>query len=324
MMDVQPQIYIMFNANGKRQSYAQIAKIDDQRLSFYDIWPLDPNPENIEFTAPPAAIGSTYKARITKIDLKTQLAFLTLGKLDAVLQLKPKQTFTEGQYILAEIISEAHDDKSLRLRYRGEVKADGNNKPSLFIPAESLAQYCLKLARAKNSQVTCDDFAFCAALKKQAIADNVEINLNQAEFGKKHDADLFEKHGLTAQIDELHQTQLKLKNGGNIIIEHTKAMTVVDVNSGTYHGNDMVKDINHQAAQKLFEQLALRHIGGLVIVDFLKPKTKPDRLAFAAHLRDLSKNYKIEMGSYTALGLAEFKIKRSTKRLSDKLLEFKS
>ncbi|PCI83966.1 MAG: hypothetical protein COB24_14765 [Hyphomicrobiales bacterium] len=320
-MAVQPQIYIMLNVGGKRHGFAQIAKLDADCLSFYDIWPLNPNPENIQFGAAKTAIGSLYKARITKIDRKTQLAFLTLGKLDAVLQLKPKQTFTEGQYILAEIISEAHDDKSPRMRYMGEVKADGNNKPGLFKPAENLAQYCLKLAKHEPCQITCDDFAFCAALTQQAAIDDVKIDLKQAQFGKKHDQNLFEKHGLMEQIGELEQSQLRLENGGNIIIEHTAAMTVVDVNSGNYHGNDMIKDINSQAAQKLFAQLALRHIGGLVVVDFLKPKTKPERLAFAAYLRDLCKNYKIEMGSYTALGLAEFKIKRSGKRLSDRLLD---
>ncbi|MBL1422062.1 MAG: ribonuclease E/G [Alphaproteobacteria bacterium] len=320
-MAVQPQIYIMLNVGGKRHSFAQIAKYDGDGLSFYDIWPLDLNPENIQFSAAKTAIGSLYKARITKIDSKTQLAFLSLGKLDAVLQLKPKQTFTEGQYILAEIISEAHDDKNPRMRYMGEVKADGKNKPSLFKPAENLAQYCLKLAKQQACQITCDDFAFCATLTQQAAIDDVKIDLNQAQFGKKHDENLFEKHGLMEQIDELDQSQLQLENGGNIIIEHTAAMTVVDVNSGNYNGNDMIKNINSQAAQKLFAQLALRHIGGLVIVDFLKPKTKPERLAFAAYLRDLCKSYKIEMGSYTALGLAEFKIKRSGKCLSEKLLD---
>ena len=317
----QPQIYIMLNAGNQRQSYAQIAKLDDDGLSFYDIWPLDPNPENIEFAAPKTAIGSLYKARITKIDAKTQLAFLALGNLDAVMSHKSKQTFTEGQYIWAEIISEAYDDKSLRLRFVDQVRVDGKNKPGLHQQAQNLAQYCIKLATQDNSQIICDDFAFCAALKKQAASDGIAIHLNDAKFGKKHDESLFETYGFAEQVDELQQSQLKLKNGGNIIIEHTNAMTVVDVNSGGYQGDDMVKDINHQAAKKLFRQLALRHIGGLVIVDFLKYKTKSERLGFAAHLRDLSKHYKIEMGSYTAFGLAEFKIKRTGRRLNDRLLD---
>ena len=323
MMVIKPQIYIMLKIGGTRHAYAQIAKTTDDQLGFYDIWPLSPDPENIEFAAPKTAIGNIYKARINKIDAKTQLAFLTLGTVDAVMPFKSKQVFTEGQYILAEIISEAYADKSLRLRFAGEVKADGNHKPSLQQAAENLAQYCLKLAQHDAAQITCDDFAFCAALKKQAVINGVDITLNEVEFGKKHDQNLFEKYGLTEQIDDLTQSQIKLKNGGNIIIEHTSAMTVVDVNSGSYQGSNMVADINQQAAKKLFEQLSLRHIGGLVIVDFLKPKSKAERLSFAADLRDLAKSYKIEMGSYTALGLAEFKIKRSGQQLSDKLLEFK-
>lgn len=319
----QPQIYIMLNENGQRNRYAQIAKFKTDKLEFYDIWPLNADPENIDFAAANHAIGTIYSARITQIDDKTQLAFLDLGKINAVMRLNPKQKFNEGQYILAEIISEAYDDKNLRTRYAGDAKADGKNKTGLYRQAESLAQYCLGLMIKDNARIICDDFAFYAALKKQADNDAIKVGLADVEMGKKHSQSLLEKHGLLGQIEELQQSQIGLENGGNIIIEHTIAMTVVDVNSGAYTGNDMVNAVNRQAAQKLFAQLSLRHIGGLIVVDFLKYKKKDERQNFAAYLRQLSGECQIEMGSYTALGLAEFKIKRMGKRLSDKLLDFK-
>lgn len=315
MMATQPQLFISLHDANQRSRYAQIAKTVDGKLTFYDIWPLSPNIENIEFAAPANAIGSVYMARITKLDKNTNLAFITLGKLDAVLQLKPKQTFTEGQYILAEIISHAFDDKSLRVRYVGDVKTSDKSHPHLYRQAETLAQYCQNLANSDKSQIITDDYALAAAF--------ANTNQIQIEKSKKNAPSLLENYGLGEQIDELSETEIQLENGGNIIIQNTKAMTVIDVNSAGYTGNNMVDDINQQAAKKIFEQLSLRQIGGLIIVDFLKMLKKNQRQKFNDYLRQLTLGTNIEMGSYTAFGLAEFKIKRQGMCLADKLQDLK-
>ncbi|MGL1920837.1 MAG: ribonuclease E/G [Hyphomicrobiales bacterium] len=311
----QPQLFISLNINGKRNTYAQIAKTINGKLVFYDIWGLNPNIENVNFSAPDTAIGSVYIARITKLDANTKMAFVTLGKLDAVLPLKAKQNFIEGQYILAEIISHAFDDKSPRVRYVGDVKSTGKNRPQLFRQADNLGQYCLSLCNTNDQQIITDDYAFSATL-------NQDLNV-KVENGKKSSPSLLEKYDLAEQIDELSNTEICLENGGNIIIQHTAAMTVVDVNSSSYNGKNMVADINNQAALKIIEQLALRQISGLVIVDFLKILKKYERQKFGEYLRELTLGTNIEMGSYTAFGLAEFKIKRQGKRLADKLLDMK-
>lgn len=260
-------------------------------------------------------------ARLTKIDSKTRLAFLTLGKTDAVMRLRTQDKYTEGQYILAEIISEAYDDKSLRVRFVGDVKHGEKHQPKLYKAAQNFTQYCLKLASNNECKIVTDDFAFYASLKKQIAQDALQIELAEVVSHKKDGLALLERANLADQVDELKMPHIKLKNGGSIIIEHTKAITVVDVNSGAYTGNNMNDDINQMAAQKLFEQLALRHIGGLVIVDFLKYKRKTERDAFNKFLRNLARDYAIEMGSYTGFGLAELIIKRDGMRLDEKLLE---
>lgn len=327
-MASQYKLYVMNHElnspNGaKRAPYAQIAKSLDGKLVEFNIWPLDSDIENVEFAAHPTAIGSIYSARITKIDAKTNLAFLTLGNFDAVMRLKPKtkSNFNEGQYILAEIISEAFDDKSLRVRYVGDVKTAEKNRPHLYRPAKNLAQYCLDLMQNDPSQLITDDYAFLAAVKNQQQSIGTKTKLADVETSKKDNLSIFERHGLSEQIDILHQKQINLKNGGNVIIEHVAAMTIIDVNSHSYVGTDMVAEVNQQAAQIIFEQLSLRNIGGLVMVDFLKYKQKLEREAFAKYLRDSCLQYAIEMGSFTAFGVAEFKIKRTGKRLDQKILD---
>lgn len=310
----------MLNDGGQRRRYAQIAHSKADKLVFFDVWALSADIENVEFAAPIHAIGNVFTARITKIDSKTRLAFLTLGNTDAVMRLKTKDQYTEGQYILAEIISEAYDDKNLRVRFVGDVKLGDKHQPKLYKAAQNLTQYCLKLAQDNECQIVTDDFAFYASLKKQIGQDSLKVELAEVISHKKDGLALLERANLADQIDELQMRQIKLKNSGSIIIEHTKAMTVVDVNSGAYTGNNMNDDINQMAAQKLFEQLELRHIGGLVIVDFLKYKRKSERDAFSKFLRDLARDYAIEMGSYTGFGLAELIIKRDGMRLDEKLL----
>ncbi len=311
------QLLVMLKQNSKRANFAQIVKLNDDVLSFYDIWKLDSNPEDISFSASKFAIGSLYVARILRIDKKTNLAFITLGTVDAVMRLKAGNKFTEGQYILTEIITDGFADKNLRVQYVGDVPKSLPSRPALYRAADNLAQYCIKLAQDGNRQIICDDFAFIGLLKRHA--DNLDIIVPT-----KIKNSLFEDYDLAEQIDMLSCEKVGLNNGGNIIIEQCHAMTVVDVNSGTYTGDNsakMVDEINQQAANMLCEQLLLRNISGLVIVDFLKYKRKADKQKFMIYLQKLIKNYKFELGTYSVFGLAEFKITRKSKSLEQKLLD---
>ena len=64
-----------------------------------------------------------------------------------------------------------------------------------------------------------------------------------------------------------------MKSGGHLVIEHTEAMVVIDVNSGRYigkkdHESNSLK-VNLEAAREVAHQLRLRDIGGLVVIDFI-------------------------------------------------------
>lgn len=328
-MAIQNQTYIMLQAQGRRAKYAEIAKFEDDVLVFYDIWPLNDDIEDLDFKAPVSAIGNIYKARILQIDPKTKLCFLSLGEFDAVMRLKPKQKFTEGQYILVKIISEAYADKKTRVRFEGEAKQIGENaniknSGGLFQAAPNLAQFCIQLTQLDGSKITCDDFGFASALKKQALIENAEIDLEPVEFTKNSTQSLFELYGFSDEIETLHAAKIGLANGADIVIEHNTAMTVIDINSGQYKGDNyekMVDDINQAAADKIFKQLVLRQIGGLVVIDFLKFDRKTQKVKFNNYLTNLASKYKLELGSYTSFGLLELKIKRLSKSLSEKLAD---
>jgi len=96
------------------------------------------------------------------------------------------------------------------------------------------------------------------------------VNLVEFYRGK---GPIFSNHDIEGQIDKSLQRKVWIKSGGYIVLEHTEAMMVVDVNSGRFigkgdHEQNSLK-INLEAAREVARQLRLRDIGGLIIIDFI-------------------------------------------------------
>ncbi len=84
---------------------------------------------------------------------------------------------------------------------------------------------------------------------------------------------LFEGYGIAKDIESIFSRKVWLKSGGYIIIEHTEAMVVIDVNSGRYAAKKEQEEnslkTNLEAAREIVRQLRLRDIGGIIVVDFI-------------------------------------------------------
>ena len=85
--------------------------------------------------------------------------------------------------------------------------------------------------------------------------------------------DVFSGFGLGETLASLADRRVELPGGGYLVIDHTEAMTVIDVNSGSYSGKnnleETIMEINRQAAREIAHQLRLRDIGGIIVVDFI-------------------------------------------------------
>ncbi|NIW79650.1 MAG: ribonuclease E/G, partial [Calditrichae bacterium] len=84
---------------------------------------------------------------------------------------------------------------------------------------------------------------------------------------------IFDRFKIEEEIKRSLEKKVWMKNGGYIYIEHTEALSVVDVNSGRYfgkknHERNSLK-INLEAARELARQLRLRDVGGLIVIDFI-------------------------------------------------------
>src|SRR6201999_1161930 len=105
-----------------------------------------------------------------------------------------------------------------------------------------------------------------------------------------------------------------LPSGGYLIIDYAEAMTVIDINSGSYTGRgksarleDTITKTNLEAAEEVVRQLRLRDIGGIIVIDFIDMARAKNRDAVLKTLRklleeDRTKTYVMEV---SPLGLVE-------------------
>lgn len=95
------------------------------------------------------------------------------------------------------------------------------------------------------------------------------------------DQPIYEAVGVDAAIAEAFSTRVELPSGGYIIIEHTEAMHVIDVNSGRAGKGESQEDnslkVDLEAATKLAHQLRLRDLGGIIVVDFIDLRDDKNR-----------------------------------------------
>jgi ribonuclease G len=92
---------------------------------------------------------------------------------------------------------------------------------------------------------------------------------------------IFARYHIEEEIERLHKKNVWLSNGAYLVIEHTEAMTIIDVNTGKFTGKTNLKDTvlrtNEQAAVEIARQIRLRDIGGIILVDFIDMKTETDK-----------------------------------------------
>ena len=152
------------------------------------------------------------------------------------------------------------------------------------------------------------------------LADRVEYY----DAGKQ-DLPLFERYYVTEQLKKALEPKVWLPSGGSLIIEHTEALTVVDVNTGKNVGKSSLEETvlanNLEAADELARQLRLRDIGGIIVVDFVDMEVASNRAQVAKRFREALARDKTrtQVLDISGLGLMEMTRKRSGEGLLESL-----
>ncbi|MDP5231570.1 MAG: ribonuclease E/G [Cellulophaga sp.] len=110
-----------------------------------------------------------------------------------------------------------------------------------------------------------------------------------------HTTPIFEKFGIERQIKTSFGRTAAMSKGAYLIIEHTEALHVVDVNSGNRSNKaknqeDTALEVNLLAASEIARQLRLRDMGGIIVVDFIDMTKSEHRRQLFEHLRDEMKD----------------------------------
>ncbi|MGK7881804.1 MAG: Rne/Rng family ribonuclease [Crocosphaera sp.] len=126
---------------------------------------------------------------------------------------------------------------------------------------------------------------------------------------------------VNAALREALKPRVDLPSGGYIIIEPTEALTVIDVNSGSFTrsatSRETVLWTNSEAATEIARQLRLRNIGGVIIVDFIDMDSRRDQLKLLEHFNQALKVDKArpQIAQLSELGLVELTRKRQGKNV---------
>jgi ribonuclease E len=132
---------------------------------------------------------------------------------------------------------------------------------------------------------------------------------------------ILEYYRVNAAIREALKPRVELPSGGYIIIEPTEALTVIDVNSGSFTrsatSRETVLWTNSEAATEIARQLRLRNIGGVIIVDFIDMDSRRDQLKLLEHFNKTIKGDKArpQIAQLSELGLVELTRKRQGKNI---------
>ncbi len=137
----------------------------------------------------------------------------------------------------------------------------------------------------------------------------------------KEQQPILDYYRVSAAVREALKPRVDLPSGGYIIIEPTEALTVIDVNSGSFTRSATARETvlwtNTEAATEIARQLRLRNIGGVIVVDFIDMDSHRDKIKLLEHFNKALKSDKArpQIAQLSELGLVELTRKRQGKNI---------
>ncbi|MBL6988134.1 MAG: Rne/Rng family ribonuclease [Bacteriovoracaceae bacterium] len=156
----------------------------------------------------------------------------------------------------------------------------------------------------------------------QFISSVMPSFLNKVKL-YKNKLHIFNKFQIETQIETAFSRTVTLKSGGSIILDHTEALTSIDVNSGRTRGGKNIEETalktNMEAASEVARQLRIRDMGGLVVVDFIDMVKHENQRKLENYMKEVLKldRARIQMAKISMFGLLEM----SRQRIRPSLIE---
>ncbi|MFM1839851.1 MAG: hypothetical protein RIS37_1117 [Actinomycetota bacterium] len=198
------------------------------------------------------------------------------------------------------------------------AKAEKATSPTLLYREPPLAVRVIREEFSSDYRgIVIDDASLYEEVREYIQAFNPEF-ADRVEYydAEKEGLPLFEQHRVHEQLRKALDRKVWLPSGGSLIIEHTEALTVIDVNTGKNVGKSNLEETvfhnNLEAADEIARQLRLRDIGGIIVIDFIDMEIRENRRKVLEAFKDaLSRDKtRTQVFEISELGLVEMTRKR--------------
>ncbi len=249
-----------------------------------------------------------------KINTETERSRLkALGVL-----IKPPSTGllfrTEAEKIKEELLID--DLENLIQQWENVLKVSESSNPPNLIKRDD--DFSLKILRdyiKSSTKSIIIDSKFSVQRSKDFLT-NFESDIDIEFHDNSLNQHILDKYEIKKTIQKALQPRVDLPSGGYIIIEPTEALTVIDVNSGSFtrsaNSRQTVLWTNCEAAVEISRQMKLRNIGGVIVVDFIDMESRRDQFQLLEHFTAAIKDdsARPQIAQLTELGLVELTRKR--------------
>ena len=199
------------------------------------------------------------------------------------------RTVAEGKKV-ATLDAELRDLVDRFERAFNELRKD-ISKPKLFIREINLTNAIIRdILNVSFTSITVNDQILAADIKQYVR----EIAPGEEKIVKLYNgkAPIFDHFGVSKQIKSLFGKTVSFKHGSYLIIEHTEALHVIDVNSGNRSKADTDQEtnalaVNLAAAKEIARQLRLRDMGGIIVIDFIDMLSNEHRQKLFDTMREI-------------------------------------
>ena len=221
---------------------------------------------------------------------------------------------TESEGISEELLID--DLETLIQKWENILHLNESSNPPMLISRDE--DFSLKILRdyanSSTTKVVIDSKSAVERAKNYLSNNESEFTIDFHSNAK--DEHILEKYKIYQTIQKALLPRVDLPSGGYIIIEPTEALTVIDVNSGSFtrsaNSRQTVLWTNCEAAIEISRQMKLRNIGGVLVIDFIDMDSRRDQFQLLEHFTTAIKDdsAKPQIAQLTELGLVELTRKR--------------
>ncbi len=221
---------------------------------------------------------------------------------------------TEAEQIKEELLIE--DLENLIQQWDQILKNSESTHPPNLISRDE--DFSLKILRdyikSSTKKIVIDNKIALEKAKDFLINNDSDVDL--VFHNNETNEHILEKYQINKTIQKALQPRVDLPSGGYIIIEPTEALTVIDVNSGSFtrsaNSRQTVLWTNCEAAIEISRQMKLRNIGGVLVIDFIDMESRRDQFQLLEHFTLAIKDdsARPQIAQLTELGLVELTRKR--------------